>query len=216
MKVSHRWLIAAGLLAAAQAALPAGAAAQETTLKAGVAVSRLQAEQPTYWDDRLTTTFFGIQTRLRFGPIAVQPELLVVTKGANASQAPEEEQVRLEYLELPVLLVLPFRVGRAEPFIYGGPSVMLESRCRWFYREQGLRSNVGCDPPREQLFRRNALDYGAVVGGGAAHPLGPGRVSLEARHSWGLRNIHRDPGQELRNRTFYVMLGYSLSWEPGG
>jgi hypothetical protein len=213
MKVC-RWLAVAALAVTAPLSLAQDAAAQETTVKGGVSVSRLESTQPTYWDDRLTTTFFGIHARFRFGPVALQPEAMIVTKGASASLAPEQEQVRLEYIEIPLLLVVPVTIGQFEPFVYGGPSIMLESRCRWFIREGGLRSNLGCDPPRAELFRRNAFDYGVIAGGGAAYPVGPGRVSVEARHNWGMRNIHRDPGQELRNRTFSVMLGYSLNWEP--
>jgi hypothetical protein len=211
---SCRWIAVVTLAVMTSLTHAHDAAAQEIALKGGVSVSRLEASAPTYWDDRLTTTFFGIHARFRFGPIGLQPELMIVTKGASASQALEQEQIRLEYLEVPLLLVVPLSMGQFEPFVYAGPALMLESRCRWFFREQGLRRNLGCDPPRDEVFRRKFFDYGAIVGGGAAYPLGPGRVSVEARHNWGLRNVHRDQGPELRNRTFSVMLGYSLNWEP--
>jgi hypothetical protein len=218
MKVLCTWVVAAAVIPAALLTLPRPAAGQETTVKTGVAVSSFSASQPTYWDDPITTTFFGIHTRLRLGPVRFQPELLIVTKGGTASvpgdAAVEDERMRLEYIEVPLLLVLPFNVGRAEPFIYGGPIVMLESRCRWVFREDGLRNNLGCDPPRREVFRRNAFDYGAAAGAGIAYPVGPGRVSLDARHSWGMRDVHREDGLELRNRTFYFMLGYSVNWQP--
>jgi hypothetical protein len=214
------WLrmVVAVVAVAGSAAGARPADAQETTLKGGVAISRLDAADPAYWDDQLTTTFFGLAARFRFGPIMLQPELAVVTKGAAASQPltpADREQVRLEYIEIPALVVLPLRIGELEPFVYGGPSLMLESRCRWFVWVDDLRNILSCDPPRGQLFRRNAVDWGVVAGGGAADPIGPGHVSVEARQTWGMRNIHRDPGMELRNRTFSVLLGYSLNWEPG-
>jgi hypothetical protein len=209
-----RWMVVATLAGMTSLTLARDAAAQDMTLKGGIAVSRLESSEPTYWDDRLTTTFFGVHARFRFGPIGLQPELMVVTKGASASEALEQEQIRLEYIEIPVLLVVPLSIGQFQPFVYGGPSLMLESRCRWFIREQGLRSNLCCDPPRDEVFRRKALDYGAIVGGGAAYPVGPGQVSIEARHNWGMRDVRRDPGPEMRNRTFSVILGYSLNWEP--
>jgi hypothetical protein len=211
-------IIVAAACAAAWLAGADAVVAQETTVKAGVAISRFDATEPTYWDDQLTTTFFGVHARFRIlGPIMVQPELAIVTKGAAASQPfgpVEREQIRLEYIEIPALIVVPFRIGPAEPFIYGGPSLMLETRCRWFVWIDDLRSILGCDPPREEVFRRNALDYGLIAGGGAAYPIGPGRVSVEARHNWGMRNIQRDGTQQLRNRTFSLLLGYSLTWEP--
>lgn len=207
-----RWA-GAGALALAAVAFSGGtASAQEAAFKGGIAISSFGGDGATFWDDRLTTTLFGGHVRFRFGPIALQPELYVATKGASASSAPEEEQMRLEYLEVPVLLVVPISVGRAEPFIYGGPSISLESRCRWVQRIDGLRTNMGCEPtPRPEIFRRNALDFGVVGGGGVAYPLGPGRVMLEARRNIGLRNIARD-GLEIRNRTTFVMIGYTLNW----
>jgi hypothetical protein len=152
-----RWMVVATLAGMTSLTLARDAAAQDMTLKGGIAVSRLESSEPTYWDDRLTTTFFGVHARFRFGPIGLQPELMVVTKGASASEALEQEQIRLEYIEIPVLLVVPLSIGQFQPFVYAGPALMLESRCRWFFREQGLRRNLGCDPPRDEVFRRKVL-----------------------------------------------------------
>jgi hypothetical protein len=203
---------AAAALALAGTVLPA--TAQETALKAGASVSRLDTHP--FWDDPLTATAFGGHIRFRFGRIALQPELLVLTKGANASAALEQEQLRLEYIEVPALVVVPVSIGALEPFVYGGPTLMLESRCRYVIRREGLRSSVGCDPPRPDanIFARNQFDYGLTAGGGASYPLGAGRVMLEARHTWGMRNIQRGAGPEVRNRTVAVLLGYAMGWVP--
>jgi hypothetical protein len=188
-------------------------AQQDLTIKGGVAVSRLTGSE--YWDQRTVATTFGGHVRFHFGPIALQPELHVTTKGATASSADEDERLRLEYIEVPALLVLPVRVGEMEAFAYGGPSIILESRCRYIIRRDGLRTNFPCDPPAPPVFRRPAFDFGAVAGGGIAHRLFNGRASLEARHTWGLRNINStDSGASVKNRTISVMLGYSMSWAP--
>lgn len=209
--------VVAVLLAAGAAAVWSGqAAAQETGLKAGFSVSRLDTDDP-HWDDRLTATAFAGHLRFRFGPIALQPELQLVTKGASASAAAEEEQIRIEYIEVPVLLVVPARVGAFEPFAYGGPALMLESRCRWVERQAGLRTSVTCDPPPvTQVFRRSTMDYGLVAGGGISYPVGAGRVMAEARHNWGMRNIRDGDGPAIRNRTFAVFVGYSIGWSREG
>lgn len=205
-------VITAGAAAGAVAALPGTAAAQETGLKAGLTVSRFASDDP-HWDDRLTATSFGGHLRFRFGAIAFQPELQVVTKGANASAADEEEQLRIEYIEVPLLLVVPVRVAAFEPFIYGGPALMLESRCRWVERRDGLRTSVTCDPPPvAEVFSRNSVDYGLIGGGGISYPIGSGRIMLEARHNWGMRDIRSGTGPDVRNRTFSMFLGYSIGW----
>jgi hypothetical protein len=192
--------------------VPAVAEAQEeAAVKGGVAISRLSSD--AFWDDRIVTTSFGGHVRFRVAGIGLQPELHVVTRGATASAATESEQFRLEYIELPLLVVLPVRMGDLELFGFGGPDLMLESRCRWVVREQGLRTNFPCDQPGDNTFRRTAFDYGVVAGGGLSYALLGGRIALEARHTWGLRDISRE-GDGVRNRTFSVLLGYSMSWIP--
>jgi hypothetical protein len=187
------------------------AAQEEAAFKGGIAVSRLTGAD--YWDERLLATSFGGHVRFRVGPLLLQPELHVVTKGATASAAAEDEQLRLEYVEVPALLVLPLRFGDIEVFAVGGPALMLESRCRYVIRQDGLRSNFPCDPPVEPTFNRRVFDYGLVAGAGLSHRIGTGRVLLEARHTWGMRDIHSGAeGSTVHNRTFSVMLGYSMNW----
>jgi hypothetical protein len=42
--------------------------------------------------------------------------------------------------------------------------------------------------------------------------VGSGRILLEARHTWGMRNIVSDESTlELRNRTLMIGIGYSIS-----
>jgi hypothetical protein len=225
MSAGRRMITLAAVAAAALA--PSLAAAQETGIKAGLSVSRLHGSAAEFWDGDITATTFGGHVRLRFGPLVLQPEIQVATKGASdamlldifgrqPSAQREQEQLRLEYIEVPVLLVLPVRVGAAELFALAGPALMLESRCRWVVREQGLRSTFSCEPaPAPQVFARTAFDYGVVAGGGASYPIGSGRLQLEARHSRGMRNIHKGNGElDAFNRTFSVLLGYSMAWEP--
>jgi hypothetical protein len=210
------------VLMAALAAITAGAdplAAQETAIKGGVTISRLQTTGAEYWDDNLISTTFGGHVRLRFGPLTVQPELHVLTKGASASQPfpqqLEEDQIRLEYLEVPLMVVLPVTVGPLEPYVMGGPTLMLESRCRSFIRQEGLRTNLPCDPPTGRLFSRAAFDWGVSAAAGAAYPVLGGRAFVEGRHTWGLRDIHRGPGDaEVRNRTLGFLIGFAMGWDP--
>jgi hypothetical protein len=191
------------------------AAQEEAAVKGGLATSRLTGAD--HWDERLLATTFGGHVRFRVGPLLLQPELHVVTRGATASAAVEDEQLRLEYIEVPALLVLPLRFGDIEVFAVGGPALMLESRCRYVIRQDGLRSNFPCDPPLEPTFRRRVFDYGLVAGAGLSHRIGTGRALLEARHSWGMRDINAAAaGGTVNNRTFSVLLGYSVSWTADG
>lgn len=195
----------------------APAAAQQVALKGGVAVSRLAADREHGFEESITSTSIGGHLRFRFGPVAFQPEIHMVTRGAVASDPvdAEDEELRLEYLELPLLIVVPAVIGEFEPYVFGGPMVSLESRCRYVFREQGLRTNVGCRSA-PLLPRRRSLDYGAVAGAGISRSLGAGRILLEARHTWGMRNIYDGAGtDEFRNRTFAGFIGYAIPWGGG-
>lgn len=196
------------LLAAAFSAGPA--AAQELALKGGAAISSFDVIGDLPFVDSYLSTSFGAHYRLGFGPIAIQPELYMISRGARFTADGDEERIKLDYIELPLLLVLPVRVATLEPYAFAGPYVGLETRCRYSFEERGLKTNLGCESAVE-VFERRALDYGFTVGGGAAHPLGAGRIMLEARHTRGLRDIYDGPDDvEVRNRSFVVMLGYTL------
>jgi YVTN family beta-propeller protein len=157
----HTILSSLTLAACAAVAGATAGAAQEVALKGFLARSSF-AESGTGtnpWDEALTSTGFGLHARFGFGPIALQPELQVVTRGATKS-APtvEDEDLRIEYLELPVLLVVPVRLGRLEPYAFGGGMVALESRCRYVSREEGRR--------RRRLISSGQWPHS---GGGASH-----------------------------------------------
>lgn len=194
----------------------AAAAQQEATLKGGVAISSLTGSD--FWDDNLVTSVFGGGVRFRLGFLTLQPELFVVTKGAEASATSipqiDEEQLRLEYIEVPVLVVLPARFGDIEVNAFGGPTLMLESRCRYIVRDQqGLRTNFPCEGLGEPVFRRNTFDFGATAGAGISHRIGAGRLGIEARHTWGIRDVNSDAAfGDIRNRTMMLLLGYSIGW----
>lgn len=191
----------------------AGAAAQTSTLKAGVSVARLTGDGATYWDQSLITQTVGIGMRFRVGPVMLQPEFIYSTRGGSNSAAAEREQMRIDYGEVPLLLWLPVPVqlGGLEPYVFGGPTVALETRCRHLLRESGRRTTISCDPASPPLFSRPTFDFGATGGAGVSHRLGAGTISLEGRHTWGLRKIRDDAAGEAFNRSFSVMVGYTMS-----
>jgi hypothetical protein len=209
------WIFAAVAMLACAAPLTA----QQTAFKGGIAISRLAQNGSGLdpWDDDLVATSVGGHVRFRFGPIAIQPEINVVTRGGRQSATLlEDEQLRLEYMEVPVLLVVPVRIGQLEPYAFGGGMVALETRCRFVQKDAGLKSSFGCETtdPNSDVFDRNTADYGLVAGGGASYPIGSGRIFIEARYTWGMRNMVDDAAfADLRNRTAVFGIGYSVNLE---
>ena len=194
-------------------AFTAPLAAQEIALKGGVAVSRFHSGGSSPFDGRFISTAFGGHARFHFGRIALQPELQMVSRGATASESAVEERMRLEYMELPVMLVLPVSVGAFEPYAFGGPMISLETRCRSIIEENDLKTNFDCDDASTQnSFERSIIDYGASAGAGVSRRLGSGRILVEGRYTWGLRDIYDGEleGVEVRNRSVVFSIGYAL------
>ena len=192
-------------------ALPASA--QEFAIKAGVGISKLQTDSDIGFTDDLTSLVYGGHYRLKLGPVWVQPEVFVTAKGGVFPSGEEdfEQRIRLEYLEVPLLLVLPVRVGRFEPYAFGGPLVALETRCRHIIEEEGLKTNQACETLSADVFERSVFDYGVTAGAGLGHPIGSGKLFLEGRHTWGLRDISDDNIiQDVQNRTLMLLIGYTI------
>lgn len=204
----------AALFFAVTSACAAPLAAQEVAFKGGLAISRFESTGAVPYDGSFTSTSFGGHARFRFGAIAIQPELYMVSRGASTTAGPDEERLRLEYLELPLMLVVPVRVGSFEPYAFGGPMLSLETRCRSIIEQEGLKTNIGCDgtSTNESVFDRRSFDYGVSAGAGISHSLGSGRILLEGRHTWGLRDIHDGEAEdiEVRNRSFVISVGYAI------
>jgi hypothetical protein len=201
------WPILA-ILATATAAVPASA--QEIALKGGIAISSFQTNGP--FDGTFVSTAFGGHARFSFGRIALQPELQMVSRGAKATQSALDEKIRLEYMELPLMIVVPVQVGNFEPYAFGGPMLSLETRCRSTIEEDDLKTNFECSDRGTGIsFDRRAIDYGVSAGAGVARRLGSGRLLLEARHTWGMRDIYDgDDDFEVRNRSIVISLGYTI------
>jgi hypothetical protein len=188
-------------------------AAQEIALKGGISISRFQSTGIQPFDGRFVSTSFGGHARFGFGRIALQPELQIVSRGATASGSALEERMRIDYMEVPLMVVVPFAIGSFEPYAFGGPMVSLETRCRSIIEEDNLKTNFDCDDTSGgSSFDRRTVDFGASAGAGVSHRLGSGRLLLEGRHTWGLRNIYdgAEEGVEVRNRSVVISIGYAI------
>ena len=199
---------------AAATAFAAPLSAQEIAIKGGIAISRFHSSGSAY-DGSYVSTSFGGHARFRFRHFALQPELQMVSRGASGPgvAADERMRMRLEYMEVPLMLVFPVRVGAFEPYVFGGPMLSLETRCRSITEQDGLKTHVGCeDQLTEGVFDRRSFDYGASAGAGISRQLGSGRILLEGRHTWGLRDIYdgEAEGIEVRNRSFVFAIGYAI------
>lgn len=157
-------------------------------------------------DSENVTSFLGGGfVRFGLGRLALQPELMVVTRGAEFSGTGYDGigEFKLDYVEVPVLLVLPLTTGTgAAPYVFGGPSFAFEIKCQ--------ADGDDCDDNVAGVFDRKSLDLGLTAGAGLQFPAGPGALLVEGRYNFGLGNISDLEGLEVKSRTAAILAGYSI------
>lgn len=159
-------------------------------------------------DDRRLGFVVGGFALLNFrGPFVLQPELLFVQKGMKkvpvqtASGRLTSFEVRVDYIEIPVLAKLEF----ADRFsVFAGPT---------FGREVSLKAvdpfGNEIDPYQLGLGisrGRPKHEFGATIGGTVDFVFSVGTMSLDIRYDFGLTDAFGDS----RNRGFMVSAGFAL------
>jgi opacity protein-like surface antigen len=201
------------ILVLAALALPAARAAaqgQQSSdspdtygVKAGVLWSNLDLTTPNSIISEnqqlgFTAGVFG-STRLA-GPLYLDIEALVTTKGTKYDFADFENELRLTYLELPVLArVRVLRAGAVTAYVSGGASFAF--KLKEVQKEAGEETSVDDDVKK--------WDIGIAMGGGVSI----GSFVVDARYTLGLIDIvdvdtagFAEP--TAKNKAISVTFGY--------
>jgi hypothetical protein len=201
--------------AAALAVSATSVDAQTIGFKLGASMSKFSVDGTTDVYDFTTGFAGGGFVRFGFGRLGIQPEILSVTKGAEidgGGTAGEDASIKIEYIEVPVLLHFPLTYGSSfAPYVFGGPAFGFDIGC-----EQSLGGvETDCDDESlgEDMFQRKSIDVGLAAGGGLAFAMGPGALLVEGRYTWGLTNINDNEGTDqvdVKNRSILLLAGYSI------
>jgi len=138
-----------------------------------------------------------------------QPEFLYTQKGtawdvydpirAEVSRT----WVKLSYAEIQVLTKIQLTAKRNwRPHLFLGPYLSVNLAAKGRIKLDGIRE-------RTIIGDVNDIDLGAVFGAGMDIGLGKGDVVFDARYVLGLTGIDED-GDDVKNKAFSFMLGYSL------
>jgi hypothetical protein len=199
----HLWrgLAAAAVIVATSAALAVPAAAQEAEgigvgIKGGYLYSSLSFDGgDDVFDARngwMAGLFLGGN---RPGAVGAMVEFNYLAKGATTNL---DEDVKLYYFQIPVLL----RVNAGSSSLSGvsaygivGPAVDLK-----------VGDNAG---DFDIVGEYEGFDASLVAGAGVEIT----RFIIEARGTWGLRNIAKDltGAQEIKTRTFAIQVGFRIN-----
>ena len=137
--------------------------------------------------------------------VTIQPEVMFTQKGTRFSNEEfnEELTTRLDYIEIPVLVVANIPVsGSVLPFVYAGPTFAFNTLAEVTIESEGTEEKVNVSD------NAKVADLGVAFGGGAKIA----NFGIEARYTLGLSNIAEDEvGEKLKTRTFSILFGYTFS-----
>ncbi len=188
-------------------ALMAGAAGAQTMgVKAGLNYTTLKGDDAKNYDYRPGYTA-GLTSRYGFNElIGIQTEVLFTSKGYKNTYATNsietEERLRLNYLDIPVLLHLQvsglfFELGPQVSFLLKGKHIVEVSK-----------GNTTTTNKSDVTDNPYPIDFGYAAGLGYRAPSG---VGLGLRYNGGLKNIDDEgsfEGKERRNSSFQLTLSY--------
>lgn len=143
-----------------------------------------------------------------FGPVSIQPELLLNQKGAEIeSESGGSIEYGVGYLELPLLIHLEAPSVRSV-IVHGEAGGF--GAVKLFERQTpGENLNISFDTSTSFFRRYNA---GIVAGIGATLPIGNQRLNLTVRRAWGLMDIARDVEDQPFPEAAFPPEGESRTW----
>jgi opacity protein-like surface antigen len=206
--------------------LGVAASAQQATvgvtgkgLKLGFGIANINTdynELDEFLDSRMGFSGGAFLTYSLSRQIAVQPEILYVTKGAAKDIFFFNAHLNLDYLEIPVLLKFDFVPdGKLRPNLYAGPAldVLLASKFHIIDETYDIKDYT------------KGMDFSLVFGGGFDY----NRVTFDIRYTLGLTGIvdaadkineaiGSEPGDSyylegdpsVKNTNLSFMLGFKL------
>jgi len=172
-------------------------------LKGGLNIAKMSGDdvpdEATWLYGGAGGVYFGYAFNDMF---AIQPEVLFMMKGMNIDVLDESFKVKLNYIDVPVLLKVSIPTeGSFKPSIFAGP-----------YFGFLMSAKIDDEDIKDQV---KSMDYGLVFGAGMNYMLAEdkGFISLDARYGMGLTTVDdTDAEDDLKNMGITIMIGYGKSF----
>jgi len=222
-RMPPRFLLAASAALVALVAAGAPLAGQSVArpaprfgLMAGVSIASLSGDDTEDLDSRTGFVAGGTLTLPLTALVSFQPELLYAQKGAKASESGFSATIKLDYIEVPLLLRVdvPTTGSTVRPHFYAGPAVAFKARCDLEASGSGIDASQSCSDAAAEDDGEDvkSVDAGLVLGGGLGFDLGRQRLNVGARYNLGLLNIAPEGQATTRTRalTIYGSLDFPI------
>ncbi len=154
--------------------------------------------------NRRTTFGGGIVADFMLGPdmvVSFQP--MILGKGAEQDETENffEAEIKLSYIELPILFRYLFGSGNVRPFVEAGPSI-------GFLSSAEVEFGDGDEIDIENQVK--STDFSIVFGGGAELPVGNNSAFVVFRYAAGLSNVGEDADDDDDLKTKGIMFGFKV------
>lgn len=174
----------------------------ELGLKGGLNLANINTDDPLASYNTRTGYHAGLYALVKVANIGIQPELLYSVRGTELSTsiagAKQEFKQDFVYMDIPVMLKLYTVAGIN---IQAGPQFgLLMSVDGKVSDGNGGTTTLSKDSYKD-------ADVSAALGLGWDAPFG---LNFTARYVLGLSDVNDGSGDEAKNRTFQVSLGYRL------
>jgi hypothetical protein len=202
-----RLVALAGLLALGLA--PVAAQAPALGVLAGITSSNItiDGEVISVSLDSRTAITGGVSVQFPLGSmLALEVDALYTEKGTKISDGGDSAELKLSYIDVPVLLRYTLGTAEAKPFILAGGSLGLKLDCKVGATSGSVSANADCTAINEN--DQKGLDLGVTFGGGVAF----NRLSLQARYTTGLGDIFDDNDDTVtsKNKALFLLAGFAF------
>ncbi len=188
--------------------LTAPAAAQRTSF--GV-LGGLTSSKVTVSGDQISVT---LDSRTGFagglashtslgGQLGLEVDALYAQKGFKISDGGDSAELKLGYIDVPVLLRYQFNQSKTSPFILAGGTASFKASCDVGGTSGGVSASASCKDVTGD--DQKSVDVGLTVGGGVDF----NRFTIQARYTIGLTDILDDGDASVttKNRALFLLAG---------
>ena len=140
--------------------------------------------------------------------IAFHLEPMYLLKGGKAESDAYDvkTEIKLAYLEVPVMLKYSFAANDIKPYIIAGPTIGFN------LSSKGKETWGGVSEEYDSKDQTSSIDFGLGFGAGVSQQIGNNFIFVEARYALGLTKINdvKDPGVYLKNKGIQIFAGITF------
>ena len=139
-------------------------------------------------------------------PFALETGVYFSQKGSEFDESDVELTFKLDYIEVPVLVKLPFgNLPQLKPYFIAGPYVEFNVNAE--VETEGRNDVFTVDLDDETEF----FNFGAMVGVGSDLDIGLIKLNFQGRFGLGLRDVFNDQFSDgEKHQVFSILVGFSF------